>query len=146
MIMMMKIRAQLLLLCLKLTTIMKMEKNSPGLWPSGVLDNQYVSKSFFVDGMFTSITVPRDLWARQPSCQWWSRALGVVFLNFFSPPFFVWKIEPVSDGFWDRFGTENGPQINQKSIKTCFLFVAFFAMRFFFVFLIFLLNFRGLRT
>ena len=91
----------------------------------GVLDNQYVSKLFFVDGMFTSLTLPRDLWARQPSRQWSSRDLGVVFVNFFSPPFFVLKIDPVSDGFLDRFWTGNGPQINQKSIKTCFFSLLF---------------------
>ena len=37
---------------------------------------------------------------------------------------------------------KNQPKINKK----LFFFVAFFAMRFFFVFLRFLLNFRGLRT
>ena len=96
--------------------------------------------------MFTSLTLPRDLLARQPSCQWSLWALGVVFVNFVSPPFFGLKIDPVLDGFLDRFWAKNGPAINQKSIKSCFFFVAFFAMRFFFVFLRFLLNFRGLQT
>ena len=35
----------------------------------GNLDNQYVSKLFFVDGMFTSLTLQQGLWALQPPHQ-----------------------------------------------------------------------------
>ena len=75
--------------------------------------------------MFTSLTLPRDLLALQPSRQWWSPAFGVVFLNSFSRPFFVSKIDPVLDGFLDRFWTENGPKMNQTSIKSCFFSLLF---------------------
>jgi hypothetical protein len=39
---------------------------------------------------------------------------------FFSPPFFGWKIDPVLDGFLDRFQPENEPKVDQKSIRSCF--------------------------
>ena len=54
----------------------------------------------------------------------------MVFVNSFSRPFFGLKIDPVLDGFLDRFWSENEPQINQKSIKTCF-FCCFFCDAFF---------------
>ena len=95
-------------------------------------------------GCLHPLPFPVDLGALQSSHQWWLWAFGVVFLTFFAS-FFVSTIDPVSDGFLDRFWPQNGAQINQESLKNC-PFSLLFLRCVFCHFFWFLFNFRGLRT